>query len=94
MPTVLGNEFIEYKQSSVSYKILRKLRKGQYNVEAILDLHGKTVEEVSVFLEVFLQHCLSHQMRVVLGIIAVVDDNRVQRNVGPAVDGGNSIDYD
>src|SRR5690349_14705414 len=41
---VRGEEFISYKQESISHKTLRKLRKGQYNVDAILDLHGMTVD--------------------------------------------------
>src|SRR3990167_3409143 len=42
---VRGDESIAYKQIGISHKILRKLRKGQYNVDATLDLHGMTVED-------------------------------------------------
>lgn len=66
LPPVQGDDYLEFYQPGISHKILRNLRKGQYNVEAILDLHGKTVDEASVLLEAFLQHCLSHQVRVVL----------------------------
>jgi DNA-nicking Smr family endonuclease len=66
IPAVQGEELITYKQSSVSNKILRKLRKGQYNVEAMLDLHGMTVEEAKIAIESFLQQCLQLSLRVVL----------------------------
>src|SRR5688572_25053213 len=58
IPTVSGEEFISFKQSGISHKTLRKLRKGQYNIEAKLDLHGMTVEKAKVTLENFLQQCL------------------------------------
>lgn len=63
---VRGEEFIAYKQASISNKILRKLRKGQYNVEGILDLHGMTIEKARNAVEDFLQQCLVRKLRVVL----------------------------
>jgi DNA-nicking Smr family endonuclease len=64
--TVSGEEFISYKQEGVSNKTLRKLRKGQYNVEAILDLHGMSVEKAIMAIEGFLQQALSDGIRLVL----------------------------
>lgn len=63
---VQGHEFIEYKQTCISNKILRKLRKGQYNVDAILDLHGMTVEEARTAVDSCLQECLQEKTRVLL----------------------------
>lgn len=63
---VRGEQFIAYKHASVANKILRKLRKGQYNVDAILDLHGMTVEKAKTALDRFLHQCLHEGMRVVL----------------------------
>lgn len=63
---VSAEDFIAYKQESISNKILRKLRKGQYNVEAILDLHGMSVEQAKTAVTSFLQQCLHKGMRVVL----------------------------
>ena len=63
---VTGEEFIAFRQAGISNKTLRKLRKGQYNVEAILDLHGMHVEEAKFAVESFLQQCLSKGMRVAL----------------------------
>lgn len=63
---VTGEESIEFKHSSISNKILRNLRKGQYNVEAILDLHGMTVEKARTSVDCFLKQCLNKEIRVVL----------------------------
>lgn len=63
---VQGEEFIDFKQNSISNKILRKLRKGQYNVDAVLDLHGMTVDKAKSAVHSFLQHCLHQGIRVVL----------------------------
>lgn len=63
---VPGDAFIAYHQTGISNKILRKLRKGQYNVDAKLDLHGMTVEEARLAVNEFLQLCLNQGMRVVL----------------------------
>ena len=63
---VQGEEFIAFRQASISNKTLRKLRKGQYNVEAILDLHGLSVEEAKIAIHNFLQRCLQKKLSVVL----------------------------
>lgn len=63
---VEGDAFIEYKQPSIAHKILRKLRKGQYNVEAMLDLHGMTVDEARIAVETFLFQCIHEGIRVVI----------------------------
>jgi DNA-nicking Smr family endonuclease len=61
-----GETFISYKQTGISNKSLRKLSKGQYNVDAILDLHGKSIEEAIKAVNSFLQQCLREGIRVVL----------------------------
>lgn len=66
LPVVNSETKITYKQSDISNKSLRKLRKGQYNVEAVLDLHGLTVERAMAAVQQFLQECLQNGMRVVL----------------------------
>lgn len=63
---VAGEEFLSYKHTSISNKILRKLRKGQYNVDAILDLHGMSVHEAKDAVESFLQQCVNKGIRVAL----------------------------
>ena len=66
LPEVNSEAFISFKQNDISNKNLRKLRKGQYNVEATLDLHGMNVETAMVAVELFLQQCMHKGMRVVL----------------------------
>lgn len=63
---VTSDSQLEYKHSSISNKVLRKLHKGQYNVSAVLDLHGKTVEKARIALDAFLFNCLHQNVRVVL----------------------------
>lgn len=63
---VRGEEFIAFNRPGISHKILRKLRKGQYNVEAELDLHGKSIEEAQNALRTFFKQCLKEGIRVVL----------------------------
>lgn len=52
-----SNESIEFSRPGISHKILRKLRLGQYNIEAKLDLHGQTVEQAKQSLARFLMDC-------------------------------------
>ncbi|MBA3660518.1 MAG: Smr/MutS family protein [Gammaproteobacteria bacterium] len=61
-----SESFLSYKQPGIADKFLRKLRKGQYNVEAILDLHGETSEGARNAVIHFLKQCLSQEIRVVL----------------------------
>jgi DNA-nicking Smr family endonuclease len=66
LEAVSGDELLGYKHISISDKILRKLRKGQYNVEAILDLHGMRVAKAQIVVNKFLQEALQQELRVVL----------------------------
>lgn len=63
---VQSDDFIAYNQTGVSHKTLRNLRKGQYNIEAVLDLHRKTIEEARVAVDRFLHECLQSELRTVL----------------------------
>jgi len=65
-PQVTSDTLLSYKQDSISYKVLRNLRKGQYNVDAMIDLHGMTVEIARASLIQFLSNCLRKNSRVVL----------------------------
>jgi DNA-nicking Smr family endonuclease len=63
---VEADTHLSYKHSSISNKILRKLMKGQYNLDAKLDLHGMTVDEARIEMDLFLQQALAHHARAVL----------------------------
>lgn len=68
LPDVAGEEALSYKESSISHIMLRKLRKGQYNVDAVLDLHGLTIEQAKTELVSFIRDCWREECRVVLVI--------------------------
>lgn len=64
--SVQGDQFLTYKQVSLSDKLFRKLRKGQFPIEAVLDLHGKSVMEAKNAVEGFLSQCLLHKIKIIL----------------------------
>lgn len=66
LPMVDGEQPISFHQPGVLNKMLRNLRKGQYNIEAILDLHGMTVEKAQHAVDSFLRQCIRDEIRVVL----------------------------
>lgn len=67
--TILGpKDLIEFNRGGVQHKILRKLRSGQYNVEATLDLHGMKVVEAKAALESFLLECYNEGCTVLMVI--------------------------
>ncbi len=63
---VTSESIIEFHQSGIQHKTLRKLRTGQYNVEGILDLHGMTVDQANEALHRFLLQCKQEKLRHVL----------------------------
>jgi DNA-nicking Smr family endonuclease len=60
---VSSEELIAFHRPGISDKTLRKLRAGQYNVEAILDLHGMTAIEARGSLHHFLVRCQKRKAR-------------------------------
>ena len=66
LASVKAEDFICYKQPGISNKVLRKLRKGQYNVEKILDLHGMTTVEAEEAIDHLLQQALHQGVRTIL----------------------------
>ncbi|MHB1948983.1 MAG: Smr/MutS family protein [Gammaproteobacteria bacterium] len=66
LPSVSSDEILQYYRPGIQHKILRNLRNGKYNVEAKLDLHGKTVAEARQTLTRFLQACKEQNIRHVL----------------------------
>lgn len=65
--TLVGQEdLLSYKQTGVPDKTLRNLRKGKYNVDAILDLHGLTVEEAKSAIREFIDLCIRRDIDVAL----------------------------
>lgn len=54
---VSSHDLLNFAKPGIQDKALRKLRAGQYNVDAVLDLHGMTVEDARQSLSRFLGHC-------------------------------------
>lgn len=59
-----GDELL-FSRSGVQHKTFKKLRRGEYAVEAELDLHGKTVDEARLATAEFLYLCQQHGARCV-----------------------------
>ena len=60
-----GEELL-YVHPGIDRTQFRKLRRGQYSVEAQLDLHGMTVATAKVAVENFLKACRARNKRCVL----------------------------
>lgn len=63
---VNAEDLLEFARSGVQYKMIRELRLGQFHVDAILDLHGKTVDQARQALSNFLLRCKHDALRHVL----------------------------
>lgn len=61
-----GEDYMIFKRDGISDKILRKLRKGKYNVEAVLDLHKMTIKEASSAVNDFLHQCLLRRIKTAI----------------------------
>jgi DNA-nicking Smr family endonuclease len=62
--TDTGDE-ISFRRNGVQDNVMRKLRRGEYRVEEVCDLHGLRVEEAKVALREFLADALAHNFRCV-----------------------------
>jgi DNA-nicking Smr family endonuclease len=56
---------LQYRQSKVSETVFRQLRRGQYRIDAEVDLHGMTAAMVEPVLRDFLADAMQHRARVV-----------------------------
>lgn len=63
---IQSDDYIEFKRDGVPHKTLRKLKKGQYNVQAVLDLHRHTIEEARTAVNRFLHECVKRQVKTVV----------------------------
>jgi DNA-nicking Smr family endonuclease len=60
----IGDEIL-FSRNGVQHKTFKKLRRGEYAVEAELDLHGKTVDEARALVAEFLALCQRNAIRCV-----------------------------
>lgn len=59
-----GNE-ISFRRDGVQDGVMRKLKRGEYRVEEVCDLHGLRVDEAKAALREFLAAALAHKLRCV-----------------------------
>ncbi|HTT01899.1 MAG TPA: Smr/MutS family protein [Steroidobacteraceae bacterium] len=64
-PSLASGEEIAFARPGVQQSVLRKLRRGQYRVQAELDLHGLTVREAKLVLREFLAAAVQRGARTV-----------------------------
>lgn len=64
------NEELSFRRDSVSNKVFRRLKRGDFAIEAEIDLHGMRVNEAHDALQGFLRECIARgiaSVRVVHG---------------------------
>ena len=64
-PELAAGDELVYHRAGVQLSVLRKLRRGQYRVQAEIDLHGLTVVQAKEVLRDFLAEALHRQFRCV-----------------------------
>jgi DNA-nicking Smr family endonuclease len=64
-PELASGEELIFARDGIQNGVLRKLRRGQFRVQAEIDLHGLTVPEAKQELRTFLAGCLQHHLRCV-----------------------------
>lgn len=63
-PVQESGDALLFRRPGVSEQIFRRLRRGQYRVEAEIDLHGMTAQHAQIALRDFLAECLHHRARI------------------------------
>jgi len=76
-----SNDVLEYKKDGVQHGVYRKLRLGQYVIEARLDLHRKTVEETRREVWQFIKDCIKYGLRTVIILHGKGDRNQNQEAI-------------
>jgi len=61
--TVASEEALFFARSGLQTKLIRKLKRGQFPIEAYLDLHQLTVAEAEQALIEFIFNCKQHNLR-------------------------------
>jgi DNA-nicking Smr family endonuclease len=64
-PELAAGDELVYHRAGVQTSVLKKLRRGQYRVQAEIDLHGLTVVEAKQVLRDFLADALDRRLRCV-----------------------------
>lgn len=65
-PTVSTDEILLFARDGVQQKVIAKLKKGQFPIDAKIDLHGSTIDAAGNKLQHALNNALANQYRCVL----------------------------
>lgn len=63
--TITGEEVLSFRRSGIQQRLFSRLRNGQLEIEAELDLHGMTIPIAHHALAEFLHHCQEFNIRCV-----------------------------
>jgi DNA-nicking Smr family endonuclease len=63
-PVIESGEELQFRRPGVQDQVFRNLRRGQYRVDAELDLHGLTAAEATLALERFMAAAIGQALRV------------------------------
>ena len=66
VPQLKSNDVLEYRSDGVQHGVYKKLRMGQYEIEARLDLHRMTVDQARREVFQFLRECYYYELRTVI----------------------------
>lgn len=61
-----SDDVLSYRRPGVQHGVFRKLRLGQYEMEARLDLHKITVEQARKEVFAFIRDCVRYELRTVM----------------------------
>jgi DNA-nicking Smr family endonuclease len=60
-----SGDTLTFRRPGVSDQVVRRLRRGQFRVEAEIDLHGLTARHAQQALRDFLAECVQHRARII-----------------------------
>tara|TARA_B110000459_G_scaffold195791_1_gene236918 strand:+ start:385 stop:897 length:513 start_codon:yes stop_codon:yes gene_type:complete len=63
---VSAEEYLSYKSDGIQTKIFSKLKKGQHQSLATIDLHGKTRQEATISAQKFIANCQINSIKYAL----------------------------
>jgi len=66
VPLLKSNDILQYRRAGVQHGVYKKLRMGQYAIDARLDLHRLKVDEARVEVFKFLRECFYYELRTVI----------------------------
>lgn len=65
LPVLMAGDVMSYARSGMPKKVLQRLRRGEFSIDAEIDLHGLVVDEARRQLERFLNACIAERFRCI-----------------------------